>query len=114
MRIQVLPRLFSHEALHPEGMSVQELHAPARYRDAARAVFSATHLLIAAGAGLSADSGLPVYDEIANEVCAKAPCEHTGVHKASHTVFRASSLPAGVAPSRADVRRPLPPEHAGT
>jgi len=46
------------------------MHAPTQappFRDAARALLSATHVLIAAGAGFSKDSGLPVYDEIARE-----------------------------------------------
>ena len=51
---------------------------------------SATHLLIAAGAGLSADSGLPVYDEIANEVSAKGPCKL--YRPVNHGLTRASAL----------------------
>jgi len=46
------------------------MHVPTQappFRDAARALLSATHVLIAAGAGFSKDSGLPVYDEIAHE-----------------------------------------------
>ncbi len=38
----------------------------ARLRVAASAILKATHLLVAAGAGFSADSGLPCYDAIAS------------------------------------------------
>lgn len=52
-----------------EADAAQPATAPAAlpFREAARVIMSATHLLIAAGAGFSADSGLPVYDQIADE-----------------------------------------------
>eukprot|EP00960_Hanusia_phi_P027039 746612-Hanusia_phi.AAC.1 len=50
-------------------LSAQTLHKVCM--TAAKAILQATHLLVTAGAGMSADSGLPTYDRIADNIAYK-------------------------------------------